>query len=214
MGSFFVVKGGDHVSKIAKKFGFRSFRSVWDDPANATLRQTRSNPNVLLPGDSIFIRDKQDRDEPADTGKRHTFFTIVPSLKLRIVVKDRFDVPLGGQVGTLDVDGDARQVTTAGDGLIERAIPVDAEGGELDILGAALVVGIGRLHPVDHPTGWLARLNNLGYHAGDVGNPTPSDVRSAVEEFQCDFGLPVVGLAADGTLDGGTQTALLSAHGC
>lgn len=187
---------------------------MWDDPANAGLRQLRANPNVLLPGDSVFIGDKQDRDEAADTGKRHTYFTIAPSLKLRIVVKDRFDVPLGGELGTLDVDGDARPVTTAGDGLIERAIAVDAKGGELYIVGAALVVGIGRLHPVDHPSGWLARLNNLGYQAGDVGNPAPGDVRSAVEEFQCDFGLPVVGLAADGTLDAATRRALLSAHGC
>ena len=214
MGSFFVVKDGDHASKIAKKLGFRSFRSVWDDPSNATLRQVRPNPNVLLPGDSIFIRDKEDRDEPADTGKRHTFFTIAPSLKLRIVIKDRFDVPLGGEVGTLDIDGDERPVTTAGDGLIERAIPIDAEGGALNVVGVALVVGIGRLHPVDHSSGWLARLNNLGYHAGEVANPAPSDVRSAVEEFQCDFGLPVVGFAADGTLDSATQSALLSAHGC
>lgn len=209
MGSFFVVKDGDHVSKIAKKFGFRSFRSVWDDPANAALRQIRPNPNVLLPGDSIFIRDKKDRDEPADTGMRHTFFTIAPALKLRIVVKDRFDVPLGGEAGTLDVDGDARPATTAGDGLIERAIPIDAEGGELDLGRLYRHVKIGRLEPVDGVKGWQARLDNLGYEPGPLGRASTDDLRSAVEEFQCDTGLPVTG-----AMDAVTQQRLLQAHGC
>ena len=209
MGSFIVVKDGDHISKIAKKFRFRSFRSIWDDPGNAALRQIRTNPHVLLPGDSIFIRDKQDRDEPADTGKRHTFFTIAPSLKLRIVIKDCFDVPLGGEVGTLDVDGDATPVATTGEGLVERVIPIDAEGGQPDIVGATSILGIGRLHPVEHVSGWLARLNNVGYDAGEVGNPDAADVRSATEEFQCDFALPITG-----TMDATTQQRLMQIHGC
>ena len=214
MASSFIVNDGDHLSKIAKKFGFRSFRTVWDDPANAGLQQLRPNPNVLLPGDVVVIPDKVARDEPADTGKRHTFVTLAASLKLRIVVKDHFNLPQAGEPGLLDIDGDERPVTTAGDGLVERAIPADAEGGQINILGGAVTVQIGRLHPVDHPSGWFARLNNLGYYAGDVGNPDANEVRSAIEEFQCDFGLSVVGLRRDGTPDDATRSALLAAHGC
>jgi hypothetical protein len=214
MSSSYTVKDGDHLSKIAKKFGFRSFLTVWDDPGNAALRQLRPNPNVLLPGDVVFIPDKERRDEAAETGKRHVFFTMSPRLKLRIVIKDRFDSPIASEPGQLDVDGDERPVTTASDGLIERAIPVDAEGGSLEILGVEPALGIGRMHPADDSTGWQARLNNLGYHAGEIGKAAPEDVRSAVEEFQCDFGLPVVGLQEDGTLDGATRQKLLEVHGC
>lgn len=209
-----IVKDGDHLSKIAKRFGFRSFRTVWNDAGNALLRALRVNPNVLLPGDVVFIPDKQDRDEAVQTGRRHTFFTTTPSLRLRVVLKDRFDTPLGGEPCTLEIDGDARPVITSNDGVIERSIAVNAEGGQLSIVGVAVPVGIGRLHPVDDASGWLARLNNLGYHGGDTVNASTADLRSAVEEFQCDFGLPVVGLAADGALDGKTKQALLAAHGC
>jgi hypothetical protein len=39
--------------------------------------------------------------------------------------------------------------------------------------------------------------------------PEVNDVRSAIEEFQCDFGLPVTG-----TMDAVTQQRLMQIHGC
>ena len=32
-----IVKAGEHLSTIAEIYGFRDYRSIWDDPANAAL---------------------------------------------------------------------------------------------------------------------------------------------------------------------------------
>lgn len=209
MSILYTVQEGEHLSKIAKKFGFRSFRAIWSDPNNAALAATRTSPNVLLPGDVIFIPDREPRREEANTGRRHTFFTTNQRLRLRLVVKDPFDTPMKGMSIDVDVDGDVAPLITSNDGQVERPIPIDAERGQISVLGVVVPVRIGHLNPVDHVSGWMARLNNLGYHAGEVGQSSPEEVRSAVEEFQCDFGLPVTGL-----VDGATQAALVSAHGC
>jgi hypothetical protein len=68
---------------------------------------------------------------------------------------------------------------------------------------------IGDLDPVLETSGQVARLNNLGYFAGDLSNPDPATFQSAVEEFQCDKSLTV-----DGICGPATQAKLSQVHGC
>jgi len=73
------------------------------------------------------------------------------------------------------------------------------------------------LDDVESDSGVISRLNNLGYFAGspvdDAMEQTPPDsqrqVRSALEEFQCDHGLTVLGI-----INNETRTRLLEIHGC
>src|SRR3979490_2695044 len=73
MASNYKIKQGEHVSRIAKQFGFADYRTIWDHPNNAALKDLRKNPNVLAPGDQLFIPDKQLRKESRPTGATHRF---------------------------------------------------------------------------------------------------------------------------------------------
>lgn len=53
-----VVRQGECLSAIAKRYGFASYRIIYDHPDNAELRRARPNPNLLFPGDVIVIPDR------------------------------------------------------------------------------------------------------------------------------------------------------------
>ena len=57
------VKQGEHLSLIAVMYGFADHQPIWNDPANAALRQRRKHPHILMPGDIVEIPDRQAREE-------------------------------------------------------------------------------------------------------------------------------------------------------
>jgi peptidoglycan hydrolase-like protein with peptidoglycan-binding domain len=63
--------------------------------------------------------------------------------------------------------------------------------------------------PVDTTSGLRARLDHLGYDAGLVDRGSDEELRSALEELQCDFGLTVDGLSGPQT-----QAKLVHVDGC
>ena len=67
----YIVQPGDFLLKIARQHGFRDYRTVYDDPANAAFRRKRPNPDVIFPGDQLVIPDKEPRVEQGATGQRH-----------------------------------------------------------------------------------------------------------------------------------------------
>ena len=209
MATNYTVQQGDHLSSIAAKFGFLDYHTIWDHPNNAGLKQKRQNPNVLYPGDSLYIPDKQLKKEARPTGKRHRFKRPGPSLMLRIVVKNVNDEPIANTACKLQVEGQTYQLTTDGNGKIEQEIPATAQSGNLAIQDWNLPIKIGYMDPVDELTGWQARLNNLGYRAGTSTDLNDPQLRSAIEEFQCDQHINV-----DGICGPVTQAKLKKAHGC
>ena len=68
---------------------------------------------------------------------------------------------------------------------------------------------IGDLDPIEEQSGQRARLANLGYYLASGSDIDEEELKSAVEEFQCDFGLVV-----DGICGSNTQKKLLKEHGC
>src|SRR4051812_23195035 len=56
------------MSSIAHDFGFLNFETILNHPKNAELKKNRANPQVLFPGDEVFIPDKNsnmwERAEP------------------------------------------------------------------------------------------------------------------------------------------------------
>ena len=73
MTDYYTVRQGDHLSKIAKDNGFTDYTVIWDHPNNSDLKKQRQNPNILLPGDQVFIPDMEQKQESGATDKRHTF---------------------------------------------------------------------------------------------------------------------------------------------
>jgi len=209
------VKQGDHLLKIAKKHGFADYHNIWDHPQNNELKRRRQNPNILYPGDRLYIPEKELKEESGATEQRHRFKTRGETLMLRIVLKNIDGQPIANQRCDLDIEGEVYPLTTDGQGQIEQQIPKSAEGGTLTLIGTnvpfdvQLPIKIGHLDPVDTISGQQARLNNLGFNAGEVGGTSELQFRSAVEEFQCDHDLTV-----DGICGQQTQTKLKEVHGC
>jgi N-acetylmuramoyl-L-alanine amidase len=229
MGTIHVVAQGEYVSKIARVYGFASHHTIWDAPENKELKEKRKNPNILYPGDKLFIPDKELREESRATEKKHRFEIQQEKLMLRIRVLALDGKPSANQECTLIVEGDSRNVVTETDGLIEMEISQTAVNGKLMDRAsvvthpphlAEIKVKIGYLDPIDKVSGQLARLNHLGYKAGEPPNHLLSEDEeesasrtreflSAIEEFQCDFGLRV-----DGQIGPLTQAKLKEVHGC
>jgi hypothetical protein len=209
------VTQGECISSIAARFGFADYRTIYDDGANADLRRDRPNPNQLLPGDVVFVpeRDTTERDCAAD--QRHRFVVKRSKVRLRLVLKDA-DGPIANRPYVLVVDGqpDARG-STDGNGLIEQPVPVKATEGELrlqragDAASGFLVwrLRLGSLDPHDKVSGAQARLNNLGYFCGKVDGICGPRTQKALRSFQERHGL-----TQSGKVDAATAAALQSGH--
>jgi hypothetical protein len=204
------VVQGDHLSAIAEKYGFRLVSTIWDHPKNAALKAKRKNPNILLPGDVLFIPEIQVKAASGGTTAIHKFKAAKEKLKLKLLLLDVNDKPRGGLECGLTIENAATTEKTGGDGSILKEIPKNAQVGRL-VLPGEMEIGlkIGHLDPVEAESGQAARLNNLGYEAGDPAGPDPEQFRSAVEEFQCDKEMPVTGKC-----DAATQEKLKTVHGC
>lgn len=203
------VQQGEHLTSIAAKYGFRDYHTIWDDGNNAALKAKRKNPNVLYPGDVLFIPEKQQKILNRPTGSAYVFRVKRQQLELWLVVKDRDHVPVANTKCTLKIDSSSEQLTTDGEGRIHKLIPPTAQGGSITVGDMEIPIKVGHLDPVDEYSGQAARLNNLGYEAGDPLKRDEERIKSAVEEFQCDHDLKVDGIC--GPL---TQAKLKEVHGC
>ena len=217
------VRQGEHISRLAKENGLASYLTIWNHPENCELKAKRKNPNVLYPGDEIFIPDMDPSPRDANTDKTHSYQLNGKPLHLRIIVQDQTGKPLPNQQALLLIDGKFKTVQSGGDGLIDEPIPATIEQATLTFQGQEpafqepVELRVGYLDPIDTESGWVARLNNLGYRAGSVDaaedgqeDPEAQKMRqSAVEEFQCDNNLDV-----DGICGPNTQAKLKEIYGC
>jgi hypothetical protein len=215
MAGNYTVKQGDHVAAIAQQFGFSDYNTIWNDPNNADLKAKR-NPNVLFPGDVIYIPDRDQKVESRSTDQKHQFVKKSTTLKLRLVLEDAYEMPIANAACTLVLGSETRNVTTDGQGKIDEVIPPFTQNAVLLIKDSQTAVvydqiniKIGNLDPVEELSGQQARLSNLGYFWGKVGSPADDDFNSAVQEFQCDN----PPLTVDGVCGPQTQTQLKKAHG-
>ena len=210
MTTLHIVKQGEFLSSIVKKYGYTDFTPVWNHPDNAQLKQLRGSPNVLFPGDRLHVPDAEtDKVESGATETKHRFRIHISQLMLRLVLKDVNDEAIANKACSLKVDADQFELTSDGNGLIQQTISVTARHAKLkyDTIEQSLLIG--EMDPVNQTSGQRARLNNLGYLAGTMDCENEKRLLSAIEEFQCDHGLSV-----DGVCGPNTQNKLVAVHGC
>ena len=194
-----IVKPGEHLSTIAEIHGFRDYKTIWDDAANAALRAKRDNPHVLHPGDTVAIPDRHEKVEPGATTQQHVFQVSLGRLFVRLKVRDldfkalngaayELGMATGEQPRTGTTDRDAvlkepidRPVLSAADA--EARVTETPTGGEPKLHKFDLKIGF--LRPAQKLSGQQARLNNLGYFAGFDAKDL-QQFRWAVEEFKED----------------------------
>ncbi|MCS6862369.1 MAG: LysM peptidoglycan-binding domain-containing protein, partial [Abditibacteriales bacterium] len=61
------VQPGECLATIAARYNFTNYRTIYEHPRNAQLRQNRKNPNMLVPGDRVFVPPPEQRDESRST---------------------------------------------------------------------------------------------------------------------------------------------------
>lgn len=215
MAEYHTVEQGEYLGLLAKKFGFASFKTIWDHDNNARLRARRSDPNVLLPGDQVFIPDKQFKTAEVGTGRSTRFQVVVDKILLRLKLEELFGKPLANVPCEIRVDGRTVKKATNDEAMLEVQVGATTQEAELVVKDPdsrlediVIPIKIGLLDPVEEKSGQVARLNNLGYFAGSAEQIDEQLLKSAVEEFQCDHGL-----AVDGTCGPLTQAKLKTTHG-
>jgi LysM repeat protein len=53
----YTVRHGDSLSLIARRYKVATWQKIYYDPANADFRRLRPNPNLIYPGDVVFVPD-------------------------------------------------------------------------------------------------------------------------------------------------------------
>ena len=192
----YTVKPGDYLVKIANEHGIANWKTIWDHPNNAELRKKRKSPDVLFPGDQVFVPVVTGKHVSLATGAQHTLTISAGKPRLRLRILDVNGDPVANQMCFIDVDTATLRETDA-DGRVE--VPLEPDHpveGELVFpdLGVKYRLMIGGLDPENTPSGEKHRLNNLAYYAGSHeqdqdGEADDWQLRWAQEEFEKDHGV-------------------------
>ncbi len=198
---FHRVQQGECLSTIADLYRIGTWQSLHDHPNNAALKKARPNPGVLLPGDQVFVPEREEKDAKLvarPTGQVHEFKLSARMARLLVVLKDADDKPFEGKkfivtVGDRDIPGE-----TGDDGLVEVVIPVTARRATLrawlyddddpddpDIDHDLL---LGHLDPPNTISGIQARLQNLGFRV-TVDGVMGRETLRAIEHFRAKYGV-------------------------
>lgn len=209
-GSWHTAEQGDGVESIAHRFG-HFWQTLWDHPQNQQLRSLRKKPNVLLPGDRVFVPEKRDKSESAATEQRHRFRRKGVPDELNVVVA-REGKPRAGERYVLDIDGTLTEGTTDGEGRIRVPMSPAARSGKITVGtppdADEFLLDLGGLDPATETSGLQGRLNNIGYDCGPADGVMTPETVAAIKAFQAD-----AGLEATGTPDAATRDALAEKHG-
>lgn len=203
----YTVKQGECLSSIADQFGL-FWETIWGHATNQALRKLRSNPNVLMEGDVVFIPDKRTKEEICHTAKKHRFRVRGVPVKFVVRILDESGLPLSGARYTLIVDGKRFIGTVGPDGLITQTVPPSAQQALLTVhknsfspLDLEFRFALKHLNPVDDVIGLKARLKNLGFYSGELSAETGDALSQAVSQFQTSVGLEPTGQPGPATLD-------------
>jgi Putative peptidoglycan binding domain len=212
-----VVERGECLSSIAHSYGFMNWRVIYDDDRNAPFRALRSNPNLIYPGDELYIPACGPRSVTCAAGALYTFRVSMSSTWICLCLQDPAGEPMAGKHYRVQIGGEELEGETDAEGWIKRRIPPFATSGQLQLWPDAgqpdVVVEwplhLGHLDPQDKITGVKARLNNLGYYCGDAEDEEQDEqYKAAVRAFQDDQGL-----TANGVAGAETQERLQALHG-
>lgn len=209
----YVIKQGDTLSRIARDHKLPSWRTIYDHAQNADFRAKRSNPNLIYPGDEVFVPDMELGEESGSVDQKHKFEVNRAQQVLRIAVEDEMGNRIKNSEYELVIEGKTRRGNTNSQGLLEEKISSDTERARLKVGGNVWNLLIGHLNPIESDTadrgvsGAQGRLRNLGYDTGEIDGIMGPITKAALEAFQSDERLSVTG-----ELDSATREALVRVH--
>ncbi len=200
------------IGSIAAKHGHISWRRIYDDAKNATLKSKRPEPNLLVKGDRISIPPVEPKEESGATEITHVFEVKWPKDKfqVRLVDADMYLKAFGPIEYRLSIceHTSTGKISTTGQ-VIELPLGLAEETGEFDLGGYVLELKIGALEPADRVAGLQARITNLGFDPGPIDNLPGPKTERGIKDFQAHYGVPV-----DGKHSAATMNKAKSVYGC
>jgi N-acetylmuramoyl-L-alanine amidase len=212
-GKEYVVKQGDCLSSIAYQHGL-PWEKAWNHPNNKDLRELRKDPNVLYPGDRVFVPGHQLRWETCVSGAKNCFVRTRSAKRLQFALKGADGAARAGLTFSIEIDGGRVSLsgTTDGQGIVACEVPPNAQRGRLTVEDGGekehYDLLFGHLDPVSEISGIQARLNHLGFWCGAPDGKLSPRTSAAIARFQ-----EANGLHPTGDLDDGTRNVLMDAYG-
>ena len=211
---YHIVEQGDWLSKLAIWYGFNKWQTIWNAPENAEIQKKR-NPNLIYPGDEIWIPATTKKEESGASEKRHRFKHKGKDDEITIVLQDDKSAPRSSVKYEFNLN--AKTVgngTTAGDGKTHSKVPRQHEPAFLRVDKHSVRLSIGKLNPMDADTpdkgvsGVQARLNNLGLRAGAEDGVLGPRTQRSILLFQ-----KLEKIKEDGTITDELRKKLSEQHG-
>lgn len=205
-----IVREGECISSIAKTTG-HFWHTIWEDAGNSVLRETRRQPNVLLPGDRVVVPPIRRKDEPGQSETRQRFVRRGEPSHFAVRVLDQ-DLPRANEPFSLVIDG-GKPITGMTDPEGKLDVPISGSaraavltiGAEPDAL--TFTFNLGGLPPIASWEGVQARLRNLGLSCNETGERDEQTI-DALNEFRHSVDLP-----RSDDIDDATRSELLRKHG-
>ena len=205
------VAQGEWIQKIAWDNHFYNWESIWNHAQNADLKQKRQDPNLLLPGDLLFIPDLTPKQVSAPTDKLHSFVKKKPKMTMKVTFRDEDEHPLANKPWKLTLEDKEYTGNTDGDGAMSQEVPVPESSvdGQVACAGYQYPIHVGHLDPIDAISGVKRRLANLGLDCGSTDDSSTPEFQDALKEFQ-----QSAGLQPTGEVDQSTRDKLKEKHKC
>jgi len=202
-GHYHTVVPGDCLTSLAHRYGMGSAETLHELEENRELREARPDPNLLLPGDRVFVPAPASNHR-CDPGSTHRFTARRPRCWLRVEIHRRHAEPLAGLRYVLQAAGETFEGQTGDDGLVEEEVDARACHAVLKLFADGadtptriLPLRVGHLDPHHTDTGARSRLRNLGYGTEE------EDLRTFQREAELD---------ETGQLDEATRSKLRELH--
>jgi len=127
------VSKGECMSSLAARFGFPSWKTIYDAPGNEALRKKRPNPNLLAVGDVVALPKREKHTSSAQTSATAALKVAVSRTELRLHLRSAQGAKLASVKCSLKIAGQTLEGTTDGDGLLKLRIPPRAIPGTLEV---------------------------------------------------------------------------------
>lgn len=211
----YTVELGDGMNAIADATG-HFWKTIWDDPENAELKEARGNPETLLPGDKITIPALRSKQESRPVDQTHRFKRKGVPVKIEFKVATQGGKTFAGKDYSLRIGKRVYEGVTDDEGRLEHWVTPSSSTGELTVAldtdgfpeTGRWSLNVGGLPPADTALGLQTRLKNLGYDCGALDGVMGDGARAALAKFQTAQNLEATGVA-----DATTIQRLSDTHG-
>ncbi len=159
----YVVRQGDYLQKIAFEQGFDA-TEVWKHEKNAELRSQGHMPEVLAPGEILFIPDGPRASSPIAVGDQNAFQASVGEIELNLTFRHDDGTPYKEEPYKARHAGREAVGKTTVDGKLNLTVPLTCRYVDFafDRVGVLFRAEIGHLDPVTTTHGVRQREDNLG----------------------------------------------------